>query len=225
MSAILSNRVINPQAPTQPTPRQLFIEAAVILVGVFVAAMLWPWAKTLVICLAMAYVLVERRWRQRPWSDYGQRWPGLGAALWQHRVLFILPAAINLVLVVIAAIYPDFLVQVQQRLPTLDAIGVAAYLFVLAGVLLIEETLFRGVFQARLSAVMGLPLSLLVVSFILALMHWLPGQPAVVALDLTLVFIHSLLYGLLFVRSQQLPLVWLAHLLADSTALLLILVL
>jgi membrane protease YdiL (CAAX protease family) len=51
-------------------------------------------------------------------------------------------------------------------------------------------------------------------------MHYSPGPVLILAVDLGMIFIDSILYGVLFARSKNILVVWLAHLLGDIFGLL-----
>ena len=59
-----------------------------------------------------------------------------------------------------------------------------------------------------------------IASIVFAFMHYSPGPVLILAVDLGMIFIDSILYGVLFARSKNILVVWLAHLLGDIFGLL-----
>ena len=78
-----------------------------------------------------------------------------------------------------------------------------------------EELVYRGMVQQRLNWFMGAAPAILLASLVFALMHWTPGDPAIVAWDVGFVAIDSILYGAIFARGNNLWVAWLAHWAAD----------
>jgi membrane protease YdiL (CAAX protease family) len=66
-------------------------------------------------------------------------------------------------------------------------------------------------------------LAVLVVSMAFGLVHRNPGPPAVTGADMGLVALDGVVYGWIFVLRRNLLVAWLAHVLADTIGLLLLL--
>jgi membrane protease YdiL (CAAX protease family) len=181
-----------------------------------------PAAKTLFALIPVAYLLIERRLRQRTWGSLGfniQRfWPDLRA----NWVLFFLLGFVIQPVIVLGAKYyfPAFLEHIQGRLPFESGIGWGVLLPLLAFSLLGEEMTYRTLIQGRLTPFIGTPAAIGAASLLFGLAHFAPGPGLVVLTDVGLIMVDSVLYGLMFARRKNLWPVWLAHLLGDILGLL-----
>jgi membrane protease YdiL (CAAX protease family) len=90
----------------------------------------------------------------------------------------------------------------------------------LAVSLLGEEMTYRTLVQGRLASFIKAPVAILLASVVFAFMHYSPGPLLVVSVDIGMIFIDSLFYGIMFNRKNNLIVVWLAHLLGDIFGLL-----
>ena len=181
-----------------------------------------PAYKTVFALLPVGYLLVERRLRHRSWADLGFKfrtfWPDLRA----NWLLFILLGfIIQPVTVLLAkAGFPQYLAHVQARLPFESGISWLMLLPLLSFSLLAEELTYRTLIQGRLTRFIGTPAAIGVASLLFGLAHVAPGPALIVAVDITLIVVDSLLYGMIFARRNNLWVVWLAHLLGDILGLL-----
>jgi membrane protease YdiL (CAAX protease family) len=181
-----------------------------------------PAAKTLFALIPVAYLLIERRLRQRTWAELGFSvrtfWPDLRA----NWILFVLlgfvmqPAAVLWA----KAYFPEFLAHVQARLPFESGIGWGVLLPMLAISLIGEEMTYRTLIQGRLALFIGAPAAVGVASLLFGLAHIAPGAGLVVLVDVGLIVVDSILYGTMFARRNNLWVVWLAHFIGDIFGLL-----
>lgn len=181
-----------------------------------------PAAKTLFALLPVVYVLVERRLRRRTWSDLGFKSRTFGADLRANWILFVL---VGLVMQPVTALwakayFPEYLAHVQARLPFESGIGWGVLLPMLAFSLIGEELTYRTLIQGRLAPFIGAPAAVGVASLLFGLAHFAPGPALIVAVDVGLIVVDSILYGTMFARRNNLWVVWLAHLLGDIFGLL-----
>jgi len=79
----------------------------------------------------------------------------------------------------------------------------------------LEELVFRSFIQERLGWFIGKYPAIVVSSIVFTVSHFAVGRLNVVIADLMLVFLDSSLYGLIYARSRNLLVVWVAHLLGD----------
>ena len=176
-----------------------------------------PAAKTLFVLLPVAYLLVERRLRKRTWGELGFNLGTLWADLRANWLLFILLGfVIQPVIVLWAKAYsPAFLEHVQARLPFDNGISWGVLLPPLAFSLIGEEMTYRTLIQGRLVPFFGIPVAVGVASLLFGLAHFAPGTGLVVLMDIGLIVVDSVLYGIMFARRNNIWVVWLAHLLGD----------
>ena len=176
-----------------------------------------PSAKLLFALLPVAYLLIERRIRQRTWGDLGFKPRTFWADLQANWGLFILMGFVMQPAIVFGAraYFPDFLAHVQARLPFDSGIGWLTLLPLLALSLVGEEMTYRTLIQGRLAPLIGIPAAIGVASILFGLAHIAPGPGLVVLIDVGLIVVDSVLYGVIFARRNNLWVVWLAHLLGD----------
>ena len=181
-----------------------------------------PAAKTLFALIPVAYLLIERRLRKRTWNDLGFNGRTFWADLRANWFLFALTGFVIQPATVLwaKAYFPEYLVHVQARLPFESGIGWGILLPLLAVSLLGEEMTYRTLLQGRLAPFIGIPLAVGVASLLFGLAHFAPGAGIVVAVDVGLIVVDSILYGIMFARRNNLWVVWLAHLLGDIFGLL-----
>jgi membrane protease YdiL (CAAX protease family) len=78
-----------------------------------------------------------------------------------------------------------------------------------------EEIIFRALYQERLSWFIPAPAAIGIVSVVFGIGHWAKGDPVIVMVDVLLVIVDSILYGIIFARSKNIYVAWIAHFLAD----------
>jgi membrane protease YdiL (CAAX protease family) len=221
------------EVPFQPTSitetrpsRRVGLEALIVFALTIIPSLLWPGFKIVSVFLPIAYLLVERRLRNRPWAELGFDVRGIRSALAANWFLILLVALVSPAATVLLtkAFWPAFLTHVDSRIPLFDTTQPAALFCMLLFATLGEEMAFRSLFQERLSWFIKTPIAIVVVSVIFGLMHWSEGDLAVTIVDVALVTLDSIIFGLIFSRGRNLYVVWLTHLLADvvSVALLIL---
>ena len=202
--------------------RQVLIETLAITAITFLGMWFVPSAKTLVALLPVAYLLIERRLRKRSWAELGFNIRTFWADLRANWLLFVVMGFVIQPLIVLGAkgYFPAFLLHVQARLPFETGISWGVLLPLLAFSLIGEEMTYRTLIQGRLTPFIGVPAAIGVASLLFGLAHFEVGPGLVVFTDVGLIFVDSLLYGVLFARRNNLWVVWLAHLLGDLFGLL-----
>jgi membrane protease YdiL (CAAX protease family) len=176
--------------------------------------------KGLMMFLPLAYLFIERRRTSAPWTEFGIRREGYLNGLkgnW-HLILLDVFLIQSIVIVGASAYLPSFMEHVYSRMPwTPDAgiIVLAGFLGMIISVTFIEELVDRGFIQQRFTARFGPLVGIAVGSLFMTLMHWAPGDPFIVFLDLLSVFIDSAIFGLIYWRSQSIFVSWTAHLGVD----------
>ncbi len=163
----------------------------------------------------------------RPWSYIGMKrgfardlrrvWPlsALVAVVFQ-----ILPPMVGIALV--AGYGPELLAQITGRLPVDigSAAGLASIATLLAAALaltLVEEIVFRVVFQERMSWYIGTPAAIVVAAVLFGLAHAIgaSGSTPVAMLDVGGVILDGVLFGLIYARTHNLWVTWATHYAAD----------
>jgi membrane protease YdiL (CAAX protease family) len=209
-------------SPRKASPAVL-LETLVVLVLVIAATLFNKGLGTFASLAALAYLLIERQLRHRSWDELGLSLKGFWPSLKQNWPLILLVSVIIQLIVagVARMVWPDLLAHIMARLP-FEASQLLAFLPLLLVATLLEELIYRALFQERLSWFVPLPAALAGVTMLFGLAHFSPGPWSIVLADIGLVMVDSLLYGLIFARGRNVLVAWLAHLLADVVAILLI---
>lgn len=206
-----------PPGRSGPRPWETLLVIAVTL-GIALAD---PRLRGLAVLVPVAYLLIERRARHRPWGELGFRAREYVPALRANAGLVLLVAlAVQLAAALLThALLPQFRAHLLERLPGDLGARLPALLLTVLLATFGEELIFRAAFQKRLADSWPLPLAVAIASAAFAIMHFTPGPPALVATDLGLVALDGVLYGVIYARSGNLFVAWTAHALADFVGL------
>jgi uncharacterized protein len=200
------------------TTRRAGLEALGVFALTIIPSLLWPGFKVVSVFLPIAYLLVERRLRDRPWAELGFDVRGIRSVLAANWFLVLLVALVSPAATVLLAkaFWPAFLTHIESRIPLFDTTQPAALFGMLLFATLGEEMTYRSLFQGRLSWFVKTPIAIVLVSVIFGLMHWSEGDLVVTIVDVALVTLDSIIFGLIFSRGKNLYVAWLTHLLADA---------
>ena len=177
-----------------------------------VPTLIWPALRAALAFMPLVYILVERRVRRRPWSDLGVRARGFGKALAGNWYLVVIAIASQPITIFAARTWNStWFDHMLSRLPVPEAGGVALLLALMPVVVFIEELTYRGFFQQRISWSVGSPAGIAVVAVAFGLMHLHRGVTTVVALDIGLIAVDGVIYGMMFARGKNIFVPWLAH--------------
>ena len=199
---------------------ETMLVTAVTLLGMWFV----PAAKTLFALLPVAYLLIERRLRKRTWAELGFKVRSFWVNLRTNWLLFALTGFIIQPLTALWAknYFPEYLAHVQARLPFESGMGWSVLLPLLAISLIGEEMSYRTLIQGRLAPFVGIPMAILIASILFGFAHFAAGPALIVAVDIGLIIVDSILYGIIYARGGNLIVTWAAHLLGDIFGLLVI---
>ncbi len=211
--------------------RIVLAELALVLAVTYTLNFILPSSvKGLVLFLPVAYILVDRRIRHRSWKELGIVRRGFVKGIVANWHLFIIVALVLQISIPWGAAFfwPDYLQHILSRLPWSPSAGIAAFLsFLLLTALstFLEELVFRGLIQERLSWVFPQAVAVIVVSVLFGIIHWTPGNPIIVIADISAVIVDGLFYGVIYVRSRSVLVSWIVHFFADIVGLAMLLLL
>lgn len=194
-----------------------------ILIGLMLVSVIFiPALKGLMAIAPIIYFLVERRIRKRSREEIGFGTEHFNALIKKTWVL-ILVVGVGMQLMYLYSykwFFPAVLEHVLIRVP-LDFNDLNPMLFFTIALLAFgEEIVFRGLIQARLSKLMPVWIAIVLTSVLFAVMHIAAGKPSVIFADLLSVFIDSVLFGIIFAKSKSIYIATIAHILANTVALL-----
>ena len=197
--------------------RRMLYEISVVMIFTIGLIILLPSLRTIIYFLPIVYLPVERQLRHRSWSEVGFK-HGFIKDLAKNWYLFIIVAVIIQIAVpvLLKFFWPELLDHIFGRLSNLpggEAIAGTVVLIIIGS--LVEEVTFRSLFQERIGWFLSQFAAILLVSLLFALSHITVGNPFLVGADITLVFIDSCFYGLIFSRSRNVMVSWFTHMIAD----------
>lgn len=181
-------------------------------------------AKTIFALLPIAYLLMERRLRHRTWDDLGFKTRTFWADLRANWFWFVLVGLVSQPASALwaKAYFPEYLAHVQARLPFETGVGWATLLPLLTISLFGEELTCRTLIQGRLTPFVGIPIAILIASILFGFAHFAAGPALIVTMDIGLIIVDSILFGIIYARGGNLIVTWAAHLLGDILGLLVI---
>ncbi|MCB8983342.1 MAG: CPBP family intramembrane metalloprotease [Ardenticatenaceae bacterium] len=190
-------------------------------------SLFFPSLEIVGILIPIAYLIIEHHLRHRTWIESGFQFKNLPQDL-LHNWGWVLLVSIGFQALSVFGAYfllPEFSSHVLARLPfdlhTLNAGLFSTILVVTLG----EEIIYRALFQKRLSGFLPVSVAILLSSLTFALMHYASGPALIVFTDLALIFVDSVVYGIIFARSNNVFASWIAHFLADVFGIIFLLVL
>jgi membrane protease YdiL (CAAX protease family) len=205
--------------PNNRVPHRVLYETIFILVLTFAAQFLWKDFAIIFALVPTIYFFTERSIRRRTWADVGFKIRTIPQDIVSNWFFILLVSVITQFFVVwIAKTWmPAFLDHVIARLP-LTFSQTMAYLPVILVGALWEEINYRAFYQERLSWFIPAPVAIGLVSIMFGIGHWATGNPVIVMIDILLVIVDSVFYGVIFARSKNILIAWIAHFLANLFA-------
>jgi uncharacterized protein len=198
--------------------RPMAIIEYILVAGILIASSFTRY-KLVGMLAAIIYLLVERILRKRPKSESIFRFRDVPSGLranWLYIVLVVLVTP-TISILVGKFFVPEYFTHVLSRVTPYLNIKEMDSLFVQLLVLAFgEEIVFRGFLQGRLGKFINPWLAILLASIVFAGLHYTAGAPVVVVMDLLSVFVDSLLFGVIFKRSNNVILSTIAHFLGNS---------
>ena len=197
---------------------RVLLETIIVTIVSLGGILLLPQLKLIFVLLPIAYLLIERRIRNRTWTDLGFKFNTFWADLRANWFWFVLVGVISQPawFLIERAIDPAIIDHIVERLPfPATAGGLLVYAVPLAIALIGEELTHRTLIQGRLSPFIGATAAIAVASLVFGISHYSPGQFVIVAVDISSIVFDSILFGIIYARSNNLIVSWAAHLLGD----------
>jgi uncharacterized protein len=170
----------------------------------------------LAIIFAIVFIVYERR-KNIGDSVFTFHWEKTKEDIRKYWWLVLLPLA-SVIGQIMFAHYamPTFNEHVMNRVEPMLQMGT---LFILIPQLLIlaygEELAFRGFAQEKLANLINPKIAIILVSFLFAVGHLSIGPAGVVVYDIGFVFVDSILYGVLFLKTKNIYITTISHFLAN----------
>jgi membrane protease YdiL (CAAX protease family) len=189
-----------------------------VVATVLIATSFTPY-KLVGMLVTIAYLIIERFLRKRESEEIGFNIKGLPLALRENWLFILLVVFVTpLITIVIGKLFlPEYFTHVLDRVTPYVKIDSMDKLL---GQLLVlafgEEIAFRAFLQGRLSLFIDPRWAIILSSLVFAAFHFTAGVMLVVIMDLLSVFVDSLLFGIIFKRSNNVFASTIAHFLGNS---------
>lgn len=181
--------------------------------------------KVVGILVTITYLMIESRLRGRKKTESGFDLRGLPHALRETWLFILLVVFVTPLLTVIVGrlFIPEYFIHVLERVTPYVNMDSTNNLFTQLLILAFgEEIVFRVFLQGRLGWFINPRLAILLSSLVFALVHFTSGAIVVVTMDLLSVFVDSLLFGVIFQRSNNVFASTIAHFLGNSFGILIL---
>ena len=133
----------------------------------------------------------------------------------------LLPLSINIVVLFLAKVFfPEFLEHIGGRTAHLG-IGILLVVQLMVSALG-EEIAWRAFFQHELTKIVPVKPAIVITSIVFAIAHFSPGNLVIAIIDVFLVFLNSVIYGIIFAKSKNAFVSSLAHFAANLVAIVLL---
>ena len=131
-----------------------------------------------------------------------------------------LPLIMNIICFALAKLFlPEFIDHIYGRTEMVVSPNMVVLLILqLAIMALGEEIAWRGFFQKQLSKWLPIMPTLILTSILFSLGHFAVGNIAVVSYDLFFIFINSVLYGIVFYKTNNIYISAISHFIANLFA-------
>ena len=182
--------------------------------------LIFPSLKIIGILIPVGYIIVERHLRGRTWIEIGFNLHSIPTGL-RNNLGWVLLVGLGLqALAVFSSFFflPAYFNHLVARIP-FDIGTLSIGLFIALGISTLgEEIIYRALFQDRIAAFLPSAAAILLSSLVFALMHFSTGPALIVIFDLLSVFMDSTIFGIIYQRSHNVFVAWIAHFLADIIA-------
>lgn len=199
--------------------KRLLFETIFIIAITIVLFIAFNNLSSIISTLPAVYFIIERRIRNRSWKAIGFKWNHTLLDIKKNWFWILLVGVVLPLLIFIISKYymPEFISHVKERLPMDISIIILVIVTITIGTFL-EEIIFRGFIQERLSWYIGIPFAIFITSFLFAFMHYSQGSFNIVAFDMVGIIVDSIIYGVIFARTKNIFASWIGHYLSDLVA-------
>lgn len=159
------------------------------------------------VCIGAAFFFINKVLEKQPFKDSGFDMKAIGTNLKDAKIWIwiILPLIMDIVSIIILKLFlPESIEHILARTQNFLSYDKGILLvFQLAVLALGEEIAWRAFFQKQLSKALPIIPVLLISSVLFALGHLTQGNAVVVIYDIFFIFINSILYGIIFHKSNN----------------------
>lgn len=150
----------------------------------------------------------------------------VGANLKDKSIWFwiVFPLIMNVICFMLASLFlPEFIVHIYNRTAFVLSLDKVMFLILQLAILAVgEEIAWRGFFQSQLSNWLPIIPTLVLTSIVFSLGHFAAGNIAIISYDIFFVFINSILYGVIFYKTNNVWISAISHFIANLFSIVLI---
>lgn len=172
------------------------------------------------VCLGVIFFFINNaREKQASAADSGLDFKAIGTNLKEKSIWFwmTLPIFMDAISIALSKLFlPEYLEHVLKRTDVFISMDQVVLLLVQLSVLALgEEIAWRGFFQKQLVKALPIAPVLIISSLLFAIGHVASGKFIIVAYDVFFVFINSILYGIIFHKTNNAWLSAISHFIAN----------
>ena len=154
----------------------------------------------------IVYFLIERRRRNRTWSEVGFKFRNTLRDIknnWYWVAIVVIGFQL-LTIFVGKFLLPDYVDYVKERVPMIISTSTITSMIITITIgTFLEEVAFRSLFQERLSWFIKPTFAILGSSIMFGFMHFSKGSPLIVSFDIFGIIIDSIVYGIIYNNSKN----------------------
>lgn len=202
--------------PLMRSPFQL-VELSIVILGLFVFVFL---VGKIAFAIPIIYVLMDSKCRGRKTADLGFKQTGLTEDLKRNAGLIVFSVVVLQGLIVWGGLLliPSYIDYVAANRAWSVNMGFEIFFLMLFSIpltTLLEEIVFRGLLQERLSWYIGQKTAISIASMLFAAIHWAPSGSLIWLVDMIAIASGGFVYGVIYMRCRSVYVTWFAHVLAD----------
>lgn len=171
------------------------------------------------VCIGVVFFFVNKRIQNQSFEGCGFDIKAISSNLKEKRIYFwmAMPLIMDIVSITIGKLFiPEYIEHVLTRTEIFISFDKIILLIIQLLVLALgEEIAWRAFFQNQLQKMLPIAWSLIITSLLFAIGHIASGNIAIIIFDIFFVFINSILYGIIFKKTNNAWMSTIAHFLAN----------
>ena len=159
------------------------------------------------VCLGVVFFFIDKTINKTALSDSGLNIKAIGRNLKERKILLwlVLPTILDALSIALSKlVMPEYIDHVLNRTEIFVSLDNILLLIVQLLVLALgEEIAWRAFFQKQVNQFITIVPTLIISSILFAIGHIASGSPIIVIYDIFFVFLNSIVYGIVFYKSQN----------------------
>ena len=229
---LIHNNDINVFSENFSVPEKSYLKIIIAWIIFGILATVIEILQTFFILGAILFLFIEHRKKRWPKSIIGLKKNAFRQDMKNNWWLILMVGFGTQILAISLIVWfsPQTIIHIVNRLPLLvdgsiNMLSVITLFIMLIFSTLGEELVFRDLLQNRLGWYIPPIAANLIISILFGVLHYSPGIIAIVLFDIVPIIIDSVIYGLLWDRTKNIVIPWIAHWLADWIGLVCLLIL